>query len=103
RMVIDEARQWASEHGCHVFHLGGGVGSGPDDSLLRFKMGFSGRTHPFCVWRWVLFPEVYQQLCDHKAALNERLGRRSKAGYFPEYRSPTVAIDATATPQEVLA
>ncbi|MFO0969275.1 MAG: GNAT family N-acetyltransferase [Gemmataceae bacterium] len=100
RMLMDEARQWATEHGYRVFHLGGGASGRPDDSLLRFKTGFSDRTHAFRVWRWVLFPEVYRQLCQDKALLNARLGVRSKPGFFPEYRSPIVPCATAAVAEE---
>ncbi len=89
KLMIDTVRSWAAERSATVFHLGGGVGS-RDDSLYRFKAGFSGRRHPFKVWRWVVQPDVYSRLC---RVADSYLGTRGcGAGeattYFPRYRLP---------------
>ena len=82
---------WAHRQGLKIFHIGGGTSSRPDDPLLHFKMGFSSRVHEFAVWRWVLNPAVYEELCDAKSQWNERNGlRMTSAGFFPRYRAPAV-------------
>jgi hypothetical protein len=102
KLLLDEVRLWATGQGLRALHLGGGIKSDLDDSLLKFKMGFSDRTHEFFVWRWVLFPDVYRQLCVAKSRFDERQGRRTAvANYFPEYRCPTVAVGAPEDPTRV--
>ena len=91
KLLTDEVRLWGTGQGFGVFHLGGGATPRPDDSLLHFKAGFSDRRHDFCVWRWVLFPDIYTQLCRGKLLWNERNRLRpTLAEYFPAYRCPTV-------------
>jgi hypothetical protein len=92
RLVVDTERIWATEMGARVFHLGGGVGS-QEDSVFRYKAGFSNRRHAFSTWRWVLRPDVYQALVAKKAHRNQAEGLRViSEGYFPAYRCPTVPV-----------
>jgi hypothetical protein len=96
KLLFDDVREWASARGLHVIHLGGGATSRPDDSLLHFKMGFSHRTHEFCIWRYIVAPEVYGQLCQDVTRWNERQQLLPTSGeYFPAYRCPTVPIPQT--------
>jgi hypothetical protein len=86
KLVLDTARLWANEHQARVYHLGGGVNS-REDALFHFKAGFSNRTHEFAVWRSVLLPEVYDQLCVEKAQGCERYAPdRDDLSFFPAYR-----------------
>lgn len=88
KLLIDEVRIWAIEQKAKVFHLGGGVGS-KEDSLFQFKAGFSDRRHDFAVWRWIVEPEVYENLCRAKQEWNRRNGFICEtADYFPAYRAP---------------
>jgi hypothetical protein len=90
KLLVDEVRLWAVSQGHRVFHLGGGTTSSPDDSLLYFKRGFSDRVHDFRVWRWILSPDRYEQLCRDKADWNLRHGHTVTADhFFPAYRAPT--------------
>jgi hypothetical protein len=92
KLLFDEVREWATQRGVGVLHLGGGATTHPDDSLLHFKMGFSDRTHDFCVWRYTPTPEMYDRLCRDKARWNEENRLRPLApDYFPAYRCPTVS------------
>lgn len=95
KLLFDDVREWATQRGLHVFHLGGGATASPEDSLLHFKSGFSNRTHDFCVWRYTPAPEAYDRLCRAKASWNEdnRL-RPTTPDYFPVYRCPTVSANA---------
>ena len=79
KQLLDAARHHYAAAGAHVLHLGGGRG-GSDDSLLRFKSGFSPRRHPFALWCWVIDTAAY-------AALTEG---RPETGFFPAYRAPSV-------------
>jgi hypothetical protein len=90
KLLIDTARQWGIEQGAQVLHLGGGVGA-KEDSLFRFKTGFSDRRHEFAIWRWVISPHVYDQLCREKRRWSERNGLAlGAADHFPAYRRPIV-------------
>jgi sugar O-acyltransferase (sialic acid O-acetyltransferase NeuD family) len=73
---------WAKMRGNRHLHLGGGVG-GADDSLLRFKAGFSPLRHPFRTWRAVIDEAEYRRLVNaHDPSVDpEMLG-----GFFPSYR-----------------
>ena len=90
-LVIDTARAWGTAEGARVCHLGGGVGS-KEDSLFKFKAGFSDRRHRFETWRWVTAPEVYSRLNEQRTRLNELGGLVPVSpDYFPAYRCPTAA------------
>lgn len=101
KLLVDEVRLWATQRGMRVFHLGGGATPDPVDSLYHFKKGFSDRTHEFSVWRWVLFPGIYRQLCEDKTRCDELQGLRTAVpNYFPAYRAPTVPCQRpTESPQ----
>ena len=89
KMLIDSVRKWASERGDRVLHLGGGVGA-HEDSLFRFKAGFSDCRHDFVTWRWILQPSVYKVLCEEKEKSNLLKGLKSRGdGFFPLYRCAT--------------
>jgi dTDP-4-amino-4,6-dideoxygalactose transaminase len=96
-LIFDTVRLWASEIGARAFHLGGGVGA-KEDSLFHYKIGFSDRRHNFGTWRWVVVPEIYQELCERQARRNELQGLEpASADYFPAYRC-RVAPRALAKP-----
>lgn len=97
RLVVDTERVWATEAGARVLHLGGGVGA-RHDSVFRYKAGFSNRRHTFRIWRWIIQPEIYEELSARTAVQNAANGLRASAPeYFPAYRCPTVSIpDASA-------
>ena len=89
RFLDDTARRWAVEAGARVFHLGGGVG-GQEDSLFRYKAGFSDRRHHFATWRWVVDTVAYGELCERRALLEGHQGLGAGGeDYFPAYRRPT--------------
>jgi hypothetical protein len=93
RLVVDTERLWAKTAGAQVFHLGGGVGA-QQDSVFRYKSGFSDRRHSFCTWRWIINAGVYEELCAERTRTNEVQGLRAGAsGYFPAYRCPTAPVD----------
>jgi hypothetical protein len=91
KLVIDTARLWATEQGAHVLHLGGGVGS-KEDSLFRFKTGFSDCRHQFAIWQWVLLPQAYDRLCRERTWWSEQRGLTLASDYFPAYRASTLAV-----------
>jgi hypothetical protein len=87
KLMLDTARQWASERKARVLHLGGGVSSRAD-SLFNFKAGFSNRRHDYGVWRHVVLPDTYEALRLEKKLWCQKKGLSSPSpGYFPAYRS----------------
>jgi hypothetical protein len=83
KLMIDYVRRWAKERGNNQFHLGGGLGAA-DDSLFRFKSGFSKRRHPFHTLRIVCDEAEYARLVQaHDAGADP--ARRD--GFFPAYRT----------------
>jgi hypothetical protein len=62
-LLLHEAICWGATHGYRRLHLGGGLGSRPDDPLLRFKRGISALTVPAHVGGRVHDPEAYEELC----------------------------------------
>ena len=86
KLILDTVRIWATERHQRVFHLGGGVGS-REDSLFRFKAGFSDRRHEFSVWRWIVMPDAYDDLSARKEAWGKARGFVPVASsFFPRYR-----------------
>src|SRR6516225_1510736 len=82
-LIFDTVRLWANEIGAREFHLGGGVGA-KEDTLFRYKAGFSERRHNFATWRWIVAPEVYSELCERRARMNVLQGLEpASADYFP--------------------
>jgi carbamoyl-phosphate synthase large subunit len=89
KLVLDTARLWASRHGMKILHLGGGVGA-QEDSLFRFKTGFSRRRHPYATWRWLIDEERYDRMNKAKADWNAKNGVGFiSTEYFPLYRGDT--------------
>lgn len=88
RLMLDTVRLWGVQRGALVLHLGGGVG-GQRDSLFEFKAGFSKREHDFKLWRWVVNPQIYADLCSMS-------GGPRDSSFFPAYRAPAV-VETGAT------
>jgi pyridoxal phosphate-dependent aminotransferase EpsN len=89
-LIFDTVRLWANEIGAREFHLGGGVGA-KEDTLFRYKAGFSERRHNFATWRWIVAPEVYSELCERRARMNVLQGLEpASADYFPAYRCSAI-------------
>jgi hypothetical protein len=82
--MFDHVRGWARDAGCTTFHLGGGVG-GRDDSLFRFKLGFSSSTADFYTCRMVMNQARYtclsRKFMEFKGSMSPE-----KEEYFPLYR-----------------
>ncbi|MBV9999230.1 MAG: aminotransferase class I/II-fold pyridoxal phosphate-dependent enzyme [Verrucomicrobia bacterium] len=96
-LIFDAVRLWANEAGARVFHLGGGVGAS-QDSLFHYKAGFSDRRHDFAIWRWVVQPGLYRELCARRARVHELQGLEpASPDYFPAYRCPVVARTPAST------
>lgn len=73
--------------GYKYFHLGGGVSDSPDDSLFRFKAGFSDLKKNLYTYFRIHHRPTYNYLCDLKREYEIRtLGREIKSDYLPLYR-----------------
>ena len=84
KLLLDEARLWAAKRGHKHLHLGGGRGA-RRDSLFAFKAAFGGPEYPFCIWKSILQPHLYQELCQlHQRRLGLAVAP-ANAGYFPAY------------------
>ncbi|MDF1594430.1 MAG: peptidoglycan bridge formation glycyltransferase FemA/FemB family protein, partial [Desulfobacterales bacterium] len=86
KLIIDEIRLWGVQNGFSWLHLGGGVGSS-EDSLFRFKAGFSKLRQPFQVVRKIANQEIYTELCSQRKKWAKVNGYTlSESNFFPEYR-----------------
>src|SRR5690554_2830341 len=77
KLILDEARLYGNGTSAENLHLGGGVGGHDDDSLFRFKSGFSKDFKQFSVWKYVVNQAVYDELSKDKEV----------SDFFPLYRS----------------
>ncbi len=82
RVFLDEMRIIATQQEYKYFNLGGGLG-GNEDSLFEFKASFSKDFKDFKVWKYIVDPAAYDELCKSldKSIIEE------KVGYFPLYRA----------------
>jgi lipid II:glycine glycyltransferase (peptidoglycan interpeptide bridge formation enzyme) len=91
KVIIDSVRKWGAQNNYKWFHLGGGVGSN-EDSLFRFKAGFSKSRFPFEVVRMVLEPSIYAELVQKRIEWeNINQCKVLSDDYFPLYRRPVRA------------
>ncbi len=82
KLLMFRAIQWARERGLEKLHLGGGFGGADDDSLMRFKTGFTKQRASFHIARRVHDAEAYGRLCAQAGVAAET------TGWFPAYRRP---------------
>lgn len=87
KLETDAVRRWAGARGNAVMHLGGGLG-GHEDSLFRFKSGFSSARNAFFTWRAVLDVAAHDALV---ADRGQEGSDRTGADFFPAYRRPAGA------------
>jgi predicted N-acyltransferase len=85
-LLIYEVALWAKGNGFKLFHLGGGVDA-PEDSLFRFKSGFSKHRSTFFTYAKVYNKSVYEYLCKKKIEHEKQNNiQNNKSEYFPIYR-----------------
>jgi Acetyltransferase (GNAT) domain len=84
KLMLHFVRGWAKERGATWLHLGGGVGGG-EDSLFKFKAGFSKARSPFFTLRLVIDPATYRAL---SRARHPEADDADVSGFFPLYRRP---------------
>lgn len=79
KLILDEARLLGNKLGMESLHLGGGVGGSDEDSLFKFKSGFSDKQCEFKVWQYITDIIKYNELSKDIADKN--------SNFFPLYRS----------------
>ncbi len=82
-LLFHSVAEWGRSRGYDWLHLGGGRTASPDDSLLRFKLSFSGLRRPFHTGQRVHNPEIYESLCSQWL---EQSGPANRPNYFLLYR-----------------
>ena len=82
KLLIDEMRIIGTQENYSYFNLGGGLGS-KEDSLFYFKSGFSNRTVPFKVWKYMVNQNIYDRLVQQR---NDIQYSEESLQYFPSYR-----------------
>jgi hypothetical protein len=86
-LAMLKTAEWAKDAGYKRYFLGGGVTSALDDSLLRFKAGFSEQRAPLYTYFTVRNRPVYDELCERKRAFERKtLNAESASGFLPLYR-----------------
>ncbi len=80
KLILDEARLLGNNLSLEFLHLGGGVGGSDEDSLFKFKSGFSDLYCQFSIWKFISDQEKYSNLVAKKG-LNA-----DKSSFFPLYR-----------------
>ena len=85
KLLLQEMADWGRLRGRRVLHLGGGVGA-KEDSLFRFKAGFSNLRADFHTCRIVTDQHRYAHL---SAAWSDAARGATPSGdFFPNYRQP---------------
>lgn len=86
-LLMWETILWAKRRGFKIYHLGGGVSSRENDSLLQFKSAFSPCRKSLYTYQSVCSEQKYLELCELKKK-HERLtlGRELDSDFFPLYR-----------------
>lgn len=87
KLLTDHMRCWAQERGEKLFHMGGGLG-GREDSLFRFKAGFSKLRADFFTYRMILDTTKYQQLVARWQQAGGQI--EEDDDFFPAYRRPLI-------------
>lgn len=87
KLLLHRATDWAQQQNAKLLHLGGGRGA-QEDSLFRFKAGFSQRVLPFRLMKIIFDQHVYDRLnIRHAKSLNIDMDALSSSSYFPLYRA----------------
>lgn len=87
KLMLHHVRTWAKARGNTVMHLGGGLG-GAEDSLFKFKAGFSKLRTPFHTLRMVVDPDAFRSLSVARHPELQPASLADLGGFFPAYRRP---------------
>ncbi len=92
KLLIDEMRLSASSENFIFFNLGGGVGN-KNDSLLKFKSGFSKDYKTFKLWKHTINQNLYENLVYNLQTKPCKSNFKNCTDFFPCYRcNLTVSI-----------
>ena len=80
KLIIDEARLIGNNLNVKYLNLGGGVSGSDQDSLFKFKSGFSNINYKFKVWRYIVNENIYNDLV-------KKSNTDLNSNFFPLYRS----------------
>lgn len=86
-LMVFEALMYFKRRGLRCLHLGGGATDNPEDTLLRFKAGFSTCRAPLYTYFKVRSRTVYDELCRLK--IRDEIaqdGVESTSRFLPLYR-----------------
>jgi len=86
RLLLDHVRMQGQERSNKCFHLGGGLGA-KEDSLFKFKAGFSKSRSEFRSWRLICNEAKYLEACE-KWETVAGASLDSDDLFFPAYRKP---------------
>jgi lipid II:glycine glycyltransferase (peptidoglycan interpeptide bridge formation enzyme) len=90
KLILDHMIYWGVENKYTWLHLGGGLG-GTNDSLYKFKKGFSADEYPFFTVRLITNNKIYSQLCKQCGYLKEEINNIDD--FFPLYRKSKTQVD----------
>ena len=79
------AREWGRQEGYKLLHFGGGLGSN-EDSLYKYKKGFSSQEHLFRTQRIIINENKYRELVSKNMLVTEYSRDLLTDGFFPLYR-----------------
>lgn len=83
KTMLHFAGTWGQERGLTVFHLGGS--QAPDDSLMKFKLGFSPLQRPVQSWRIITDQSAYEGMKQRWLSLHD--AETANSQFFPVYRA----------------
>lgn len=84
KLILDEARSIGSKLKLYYLHLGGGAGGSDQDSLFRFKSGFSNFSHQYKNWQLIVNQKKYKEL-------TKKQGTDKDSCFFPAYRANPIS------------
>ena len=74
--------KWGVSQGCTTFHLGGGVGGDPEDSLFKFKKSFNRNSESkFYIGKKIFDKKVYDMIVESIPSK-----KKLRDNFFPVYR-----------------
>lgn len=94
KLLLDEIRITKTKSNYKYFNLGGGKGGVTEDSLFKFKAGFSNDFRLFKLWKFIANEKIYNQLVRQKKPNGCSVAKTKVCSeYFPCYRCNKIDID----------
>ncbi len=95
-LMLVETAQWTVRSGFLRYHLGGGVSSSPDDTLMKFKSSVGKATAPLYTCFRVHDASSYDRMASMKKRYEiETYGSESASTFLPVYRRSHVSQQPT--------